>query len=146
LKQTDRVTATIDVAVDPATAFHLFTDKVDDWWVRGPHNFYNSKRAVAMRYEPGVGGRYLEVYDDASGDALEIGRITLWEPGARLIWRCSLDDTEVDIRFEATPTGTRVSLEQRIVPGGTTARFYTGWPNILAWFRDWSNRKDAAKS
>jgi hypothetical protein len=134
LKNTDRVTATIDVNVDPQSAFKIFTEDIDSWWERGPHNFYNARRAVAMRFEPGVGGRYLEVYDEATGEALEIGRITTWEPGSRLVWRCSLDDTEVDIRFEPNAGQTRITLEQRLVPGGTKANFYTGWRNILGWF------------
>ena len=61
-----------------------------------------------MRFEPGIGGRYLEIYDDRAGDALEIGRITVWEPGSRLVWRHSLNDTEVEIRFQAIPAGTRI--------------------------------------
>jgi hypothetical protein len=140
VKQIDAVTASVEVEIDPETAFRIFTAEIDAWWKRGPHNFYNSKRAVAMRFEPGVGGRYLEVYDDTTGEALEIGRITAWEPGRRLVWRMSLDDTEVDVRFEAVPGGTRVRLEQRIVPGGKTVDFYTGWHNILGWFGDWTGR------
>ena len=136
MKPTDRITASVEVAVNPQAAFHIFTAEIDAWWKRGPHNFYDSKRAVAMRFEPGVGGRYLEVYDEAKGDVLEIARITLWEPGRRLVWRMSLDDTEVDVRFEAVPGGTRVSLEQRMVAGGKKADFYSGWHNILGWFRD----------
>jgi uncharacterized glyoxalase superfamily protein PhnB len=31
-------------------------------------------------------------------------------------------------------------LEQRIVPGGTTAHFLSGWNNILGWFADWADR------
>src|SRR5918998_1093635 len=68
--------------------FHLqrepvvaLTDEIDAWWVRGPINFFDASRATAMRIEAGVGGRVLEVYDDASGDSLELGRITVWEPG-----------------------------------------------------------------
>jgi len=133
----------VDVAVDPVTAFEIFTGEIDAWWDRGPTNFYDGGRAVAKRFEPGVGGRYLEVYDDAVGDALEIGRVTVWEPGCRLVYRSSLDDTQVDIRFEAIPGGTRVVLEQRIVAGGTTAHFYSGWNNILGWFADWADRPSA---
>jgi uncharacterized glyoxalase superfamily protein PhnB len=136
MNKPDSVTASVEVAVDPETAFRIFTEEIDAWWVRGPVNFYNAARAVGKRIEPGVGGRYLEIYDDAAGDALEIGRITVWEPGRRLGYRSSLDDTEVDIRFEAIPGGTRVALEQRIIPGGKSARFLSGWANILGWFAD----------
>ena len=136
MKKPESVTASIEVRVDARTAFRIFTEEIDAWWVRGPVNFYNAARAVGMRFEPGVGGRYLEIYDDAAGEMLEIGRITLWEPGRRLVYRSSLDDTEVDIRFEATSFGTRVAVEQRIVQGGKTAHFLSGWPNILGWFAD----------
>ncbi len=141
MSQPDRVNASIEVAVDPQTAFKIFTEEIDAWWERGPHNFWDGGRALATRFEPGVGGRYLEVYDNA-GDVLEIGRITLWEPGSRLVWRMSHDDTEVDIRFEAIAGGTRVLLEQRLVPSGTKAHFYSGWPNILAWFAERADRPD----
>jgi len=74
MKKTDRVTASVEVSVDPETAFRIYTEEIDAWWVRGPVNFFDGGRAAAMRFEPGVGGRYLEVYDDAAADALEIGR------------------------------------------------------------------------
>jgi uncharacterized glyoxalase superfamily protein PhnB len=146
LTQANSVTAKVDVAVDPNTAFKIFTDEIDSWWDRGPTNFYDGARAIEKRFESGVGGRYLEVYDDATSDALEIGRITVWEPGKRLVFRHSLNDTEVDVRFEAIPTGTRVVLEQRLVPGGTKAEFNSGWHNILGWFADWADRPAAART
>src|SRR5260370_36521396 len=40
------------------------------------------------------------------------------------------------MRFEAITGGTRVLLEPRLVPGGTTAHFLSGWENILGWFGD----------
>jgi len=137
------VRAQVDVRVDPGTAFEIFTSEIDSWWKRGPHNFYDSKRAKAMRFEPGVGGRYLEIYDEATGDALEIGRITVWEPGRRLVWRCSLDDTEIEVRFDTIEGGTRVLLEQRLVQGGTKAHFYSGWDHILSWFADFARAQSA---
>ena len=135
----DCVKTQVEVAIDPATAFDIFTGQIGQWWKRGPRNFYDSKRAVAMRFEPGIGGRYLEVYDDTKGDVLEIGRITVWEPGKRLVWRMSLDDTEVVVRFDANSTGTLVTLEQHFVPSGTTSNLYTGWRNILGWFKEWGD-------
>jgi hypothetical protein len=58
-------TASVEVAADPGTAFRAFTEEIDLWWVRNPINFWDSGRVTAMRIEPGVGGRVLEVY---SGD------------------------------------------------------------------------------
>ena len=132
--------AAIEVAVEPMSAFAAFTDEIDSWWVRGPINFFDSGRAVAMRVEPGVGGRVLEVYDDARGDALELGRIEVWEPGARLKYRSLVDDTEVDVRFDAVEGGTRVSVTQALVPDGERALYF--WPNVLRWLVPWCDARD----
>jgi uncharacterized glyoxalase superfamily protein PhnB len=137
------ITSTVDVAVDPGTAFVAFTDELDLWWVRGPINFYDSGRAVAMRCEPGVGGRLLEVYDDATDDARELGRITVWEPGARLAWQSAHDDVEVEVFFEPSPDGTTVRVEARI-PAGGEDRGGTAWVRVLPWFGRWCARRDAA--
>jgi uncharacterized glyoxalase superfamily protein PhnB len=125
--------AAIKVTVDPMSAFTAFTDEIDSWWVRGPINFFDSGRAVAMRIESGVGGRVLEVYD---GDALELGRITVWEPGVQLAYRSLVDDTEVDVRFDAVEDGTRVRVTQTLLPGGEKALYF--WPNVLHWLALWS--------
>lgn len=74
-------TSQVEVAVDPLTAFTAFTEELDLWWVRGPINAYDSGRLVAMRCEPGVGGRIMEVYNADSGEGLELARITAWELG-----------------------------------------------------------------
>src|SRR6476661_2315209 len=77
--QDTMVSSEVEVAVDPDTAFAAFTQELDLWWVRGPINHFAGGRALAMRCEPGVGGRLLEVYED---DALELGRVGLPGPGA----------------------------------------------------------------
>jgi uncharacterized glyoxalase superfamily protein PhnB len=132
--------AEVQVAVEPMTAFTAFTDEIDAWWVRGPINFFDSGRAVAMRIEPGVGGRVLEVYDEARGDVLELGRITAWEPGAQLTYRSLVDDTQVDVRFDAVEGGTRVSVTQMLLPDGERALYF--WPNVLQWLVGWCERRD----
>jgi uncharacterized glyoxalase superfamily protein PhnB len=131
--------ASVEVAVDPTTAFAAFTHEIDAWWVRGPINFFDSGRAVAMRIEPGVGGRVLEVYDDARDEVLELGRITVWKPGAQLIYRSLVDDTEVDVRFDAVEGGTRVSVTQILISGGERALYF--WPNVLQWLVPWCERR-----
>ena len=45
--------ATVEVGVDPATAFRVFTEEIDSWWVPGPINFFDSARATGMAVEPG---------------------------------------------------------------------------------------------
>jgi uncharacterized protein YndB with AHSA1/START domain/uncharacterized glyoxalase superfamily protein PhnB len=124
--------AEIEIAAEPSRVFEAFTGEIDDWWVRGPINFFDSARAVGMRIEPGVDGRVLEVYE---GDALELGRITAWEPGAHLAYRSSVDDSEVDVRFEPVEGGTRVRVTQTLVPGGE--KMFDFWPRVLSWFGSW---------
>jgi uncharacterized glyoxalase superfamily protein PhnB len=135
--------AAVKVAVDPMRAFRAFTDEIDSWWVRGPINFFDAARAVAMRIEPGVGGRVLEVYDDVLGDALELGRITVWEPGTQLTYRSLVDDTEVDVRFDPVEDGTRVRVTQTLLPDGERAFFF--WPNVLRWLVPWCDDRDGAR-
>ena len=134
--------AAVTVRAEPRRAFAAFTDEIDSWWVRGAINFFDAARAVAMRIEPGVGGRVLEVYDDVQGNALELGRITVWEPGARLTYRSLVDDTEVEVRFEAVDGGTRVSVTQTLLAGGDRALFF--WPSVLRWFVPWCDRPDGS--
>ncbi len=136
------VASEVEVGVDPATAFVAFTDEMDSWWVHGPINFYDAARALGRRVEPGVGGRLLEVYDQESGEGLETGRITVWEPGARLAWTSSLDDVVVEVTFTATTAGTRVRVEARIPDGGQD-RGGTSWVRVTpAWFGAWCARRD----
>ena len=56
-RQARTVASEVTVGVDPQTAFAVFTDEINLWWVRGPINFYDSARAVAMRWSPGDDGR-----------------------------------------------------------------------------------------
>ena len=134
-------TASVEVAVDPATAFEIFTEEIDLWWVRGPINFVDAARATAMQIEPGVGGRILEVYSPPD-DVLELGKITDWTPGALFAYRSSVDDTETRIDFEAYDGGTRVTVVQSLVPGGTKAFYF--WPNVIHWLPAWAERRDHA--
>lgn len=125
-------TAEVEVAANPVRAFAAFTEEIDSWWVRGAINFFDAARAVAMRIEPGLDGRVLEVYED---DALELGRITAWEPGAHLVYRSSVDDSEIDVRFEPVEGGTRVRVTQTLVQGGE--KMFDFWPRTLTWFGSW---------
>ena len=111
------MTETIEVDVDPATAFQAFTDEYDQWWDHGPINAYESWRLVERRIEPGVGGRLVEDYGD---EERVLGTITVWEPGARLAWT-TRNDVTIDVTFEALAAGTRVSVTG-IVPDGADGR------------------------
>jgi uncharacterized glyoxalase superfamily protein PhnB len=134
----------VEVAVDPDAAFHAFTAELDLWWVRGPINHHDAGRALAMRCEPGVGGRLLEVYDDASGDALELARITVWEPGVRLAWQSSIDDVGTEVSFERSARGTVVRVTARI-PAGGEDRGGTSWTRVVPkWFGPWCATREQA--
>jgi uncharacterized glyoxalase superfamily protein PhnB len=130
------------VDVDPLTAFAVFTEELDLWWVRGPINNFGAGRLVAMRCEPGVGGRLLEVYDNDTGDGLELGRITDWEPGKHLGWESSIDDVRIDVHFEPTDAGTLVRLEATIPDGGIDTGG-TSWLRVTPrWLAAWIARRD----
>jgi uncharacterized glyoxalase superfamily protein PhnB len=138
------VSSEVTVGVDPSTAFSVFTDEMDLWWVRGPINFYDAARAIGMRCEPGVGGRLLELYSEDGSDALELGRITLWRPGDVLAWDSSVDDVATEVRFEPVAGGTRVTVTATIPPGGAD-RGGTSWVRVVpGWFGAWTAQRDTA--
>ncbi len=138
------VSSEVTVGVDPQTAFSVFTDEIDLWWVRGPINFFDSARAIGMRCEPGVGGRLLELYNDDASDALELGRITSWMPGELLTWDSAVDDVTVQVLFEPVATGTRVTVTATI-PAGGVDQGGTAWVRVVPrWLGAWCARRDAA--
>ncbi|MBA2254383.1 MAG: bleomycin resistance protein [Chloroflexi bacterium] len=142
MSETSSRSSEVEVSVDPGTAFTAFTDELDLWWVRGPINSYGAGKLVAMRCEQGIGGRLLEVYDEATGEGLELARITAWEPGKHLAWQSSLDDVMIDVRFDPTENGTVVRLRATIPEGGSDkggSAFIRVTPR---WFRTWVAKRD----
>jgi uncharacterized glyoxalase superfamily protein PhnB len=136
------ITSQVQVPTDPANTFVAFTEELDLWWVRGPINHWAAGRVVALRCEPGVGGRLLEVYDDSTGDALELARITAWEPGRKLAWRSSVDDVETEVTFDPAGPATIVRVTARIPDGGTD-RGGTSWTRVVPrWFPAWCEKRD----
>jgi hypothetical protein len=113
----DAVRVSTRVDVDAPTAFRVFTDEVDDWWRHGPRFRWYPERGGALRFEPGEGGRLLEVYPD--GESFEVGRIRVWDPPRRLVFGfrarnfAPSEETEVEVRFEARGDATDVSIEHR---------------------------------
>jgi uncharacterized protein YndB with AHSA1/START domain len=118
----DQARVTVLVEVEPALAFHVFTEEIDQWWRRGAKFRLSGKSHGILRLEPGVGGRLFESFSSPSGIArvIETGRVTAWEPPSRLVfeWRAANfakdEKTEVEIVFEATASGnTSVTVTHR---------------------------------
>jgi hypothetical protein len=119
LSSTDSVTVSTVVAVDPVTAFSIFTEEIGTWWKPKVRHLFREDRTGTMRFEPGPGGRLLEVYAEAPGEPFEVGRILIWVPAKHLVfeWRQGTfapnEVTQVEVRFEAVRGGTRVTIEHR---------------------------------
>jgi uncharacterized protein YndB with AHSA1/START domain len=142
------VRRTVEVAVDPKTAFAVFTERIGDWYVGGRHAWMDPDRAVGIRIEPGVGGRWLELWDADTGAGYEMGVVRAWEPGSRLVLsyrhpRLPPEPlTEIEVRFAPVDGGTRVTLEHRgwdRLPPDVVAAFLTprAWGALLRWYTNY---------
>jgi uncharacterized protein YndB with AHSA1/START domain len=138
--------AEVVVAVDPDRAFEAFTAEIDNWWKKDSPFWNDKDRRIGIRFEPHVGGRFIEVYGE-DGEGFEIGRITAWEPGKRLAYTWRQSDwpedaiTDVEITFEPVNGGTRVRMRQtgwERVPGGLEiAKGYSmGAATLLEWYAE----------
>lgn len=109
----DSARATVFVAVLPARAFAIFTEEIDAWWRRGPRYRIAGKRPGLLKFQD---GRLLEIVGEKT---YETGRVTAWEPPARLEfeWRGVNfepgESTTVEVRFAAQRDGTLVTVEHR---------------------------------
>ena len=145
--------ATAEVVVDAACddAFHAFTAEIGVWWRRGTLYWNDADRGLTIQIEPFVGGRFLEVYDLDSGEGLEVGRVTAWEPGRRLAMTWTQvgwpegSTTDVEVTFEPAGDQTRVTLRhagfERVGPAGERFRggYSMGWKEVLGWFAEYRN-------
>ena len=138
--QPQTVSSEVDVAVDPITAFTVFTEEMDLWWVRGPINFrLDGGRVVEVRCESGVGGRIIEVLDDRNGPRRSWNGLAsrCGSRGARLAWASSLDDVQTEVSFVPVDGGTRVTVEH-VVPEGGEDKGGTAWSRVVPrWFGAW---------
>jgi hypothetical protein len=154
------VRVTVTVAVDPDTAFEVFTEEIGDWYRAGVATLPRPAPATTLAFEPGlrgpnaepgVGRRLVEVRlrgpndegksggssGDGDGDVVEHARVTVWEPGRRLVF-VDRRGTEVDVRFEPATGGTRVVLEHRgldrLDPEDARKLGKFGWSRLAGWF------------
>jgi uncharacterized protein YndB with AHSA1/START domain len=103
------------VAKPPAEAFATFTAAIDTWWPLHAFSICEA-RARSCAIEPCAGGEVYEVRDD--GARFPWGHVLTWEPPKRLVfaWHPGIDPSqaqEVEVRFSADGSGTRVDLEHR---------------------------------
>ncbi|MDE2630696.1 MAG: SRPBCC domain-containing protein, partial [Alphaproteobacteria bacterium] len=102
---TSKVYVSLRVPADPLRAFEAFTQEIALWWQPGGLFQITPRGDGKLAFEPGVGGR---LFTTLQGDReFEIGRISVWEPGKRLVfkWRQATfrpeQSTEVEVRFES---------------------------------------------
>ena len=103
------------MAASQQRAFDAFVGEIGAWWKpNGLFDFTVGKHGV-LAFEPKLDGRLTETYTD--GSEFEIGRITVWEPPARVAftWRQASFapemGTEVVVTFEPVGAETRVTVE-----------------------------------
>jgi uncharacterized protein YndB with AHSA1/START domain len=138
-------TAAVEVPCDPDKAFSIFTADIGTWWRRGTYYWIDPERGLSLRFEPHVGGRLIEVYDAGSGEGHEIGRVTAWEPGERLVFTWRIPDwpdgatTVVAVAFTAVAAGTRVTIEhsgwEGLDPQLPTG-YSRGWAELLGFYAE----------
>lgn len=125
-------------------AFRRFTHGIHDWWPLTTHSVFR-ERAKACTIEVTPGGRFYETSE--SGEESVWGTVLEVDEPARLRFTWHPDRTpdtaqEVEVRFQAEGTGTRVILTHTgwdklgDKAGAMRARYNDGWEGVLARFRD----------
>jgi len=113
------VRRSVKVNAAPPKAFRVFTSGMGKWWPK-QHSLNSKSAQQDVIVEPHAGGRWYERSED--GSECEWGRVLTWEPPARVVlawqitgnWQYDRDfETEVEVRFAADGSGTRVELEHR---------------------------------
>lgn len=114
---TPRVIHEIDIDAPQIRAFSAFV-AMGRWWLRS-HSIGGTPM-VDLTIEPKAGGRWYETGED--GTTCDWGRVEVYDPPSRLllIWSITPDwtydpalETEVEVTFTPTATGTNVRLEHR---------------------------------
>lgn len=121
------------IARPPEVSFKVFCEEMCEWW---PGGFSGRDSKLFLEHE--VGGRFYERRSD--GTEYQIGRVTAYRPPSvvAFTWRApSWDETtNVEIRFSAERSGTRVDLEhsgweQDAKTEDARKNYDTGWGKIL---------------
>lgn len=141
---TSRVLVSLRVATTPERAFQAFTREIGTWWKPNALFQFTPRSPGVLSFEPELGGRFTETL--ANGKVFVIGRITAWEPGARIAftWRQATfapgQVTHVEVRFEEVGDETRVTVEHQgwdSVPPEHVARHRFPDPVFLQRHGEW---------
>jgi len=136
----DTIRRSVIVSISPERAFAAWTERVDLWWP--PSHRQHAKTDAELTFEGRVGGRLFEHAD--SGDDVEYGRVTTWDPPDVLRYEFFLGTgpdlpTDVSIRFVAVPEGTRVEVEHSAGAAGdaysrSVSGYRRAWTELLESF------------
>jgi uncharacterized protein YndB with AHSA1/START domain len=141
---TSRVFVALRVPAEPARAFEAFTREIASWWQPNGLFQITPHGDGELAFEPGAGGRLVTRLPN--GERFEIGRVSVWDPGRRLVfaWRQASfspeQSTEVEVLFEPVGEETRVSIEHRAwdtIPQRHAARHGLPEPLTLQRAADW---------
>lgn len=132
-----RKTVTVECAVEEA--FRVFTAGADSWWPVDTHSIHG-ERVREIVFEQHEGGSVYEVSED--GDRGHWATVLVWEPPDRLVLAWNILErepvaTELEVRFVAEGSATRVDLEHRgwdAVPQGAPEKresYDSGWEHVL---------------
>ena len=133
-----RKTVTVDCVVEEA--FRVFTADATSWWPVATHSI-NGRDVRRGRLRGARGRRGLR--GDGGRREGPLGDRVVWEPPSRLVLAWNILEreavpTEVEVRFLAEGTGTRVELEHRgweaiaEKAAGKRDNYDNGWGQVLA--------------
>jgi uncharacterized protein YndB with AHSA1/START domain len=153
---TSRVLVALRVKASPQRAFDVFTQEIGSWWTANDLFRFTPRSPGKVEFEPprgGEQGRFVETLPN--GKVFEVGRVSVWAPGEKLVfgWRQATfapdQATEVEVTFEAVGDETRVTVEHRgwdSVPSAHVAKH--GFPEQVFLRRHaewWADLLDAMK-
>ncbi|MBI5940337.1 MAG: SRPBCC domain-containing protein [Caulobacterales bacterium] len=137
-----RVMTALRVKATPLRAFEAFTAEIGQWWKPNSLFAFTPRAPGVLSFE----GRERLIETREGGKVFEIGKVTVWEPGARLVfgWRqaafTSDMATEVEVLFEAVGEETRVTVNHvgwDSVPTEHVAKHGFPEPVFLARHGEW---------
>ncbi|MFA7261578.1 MAG: SRPBCC domain-containing protein [Caulobacter sp.] len=115
-----RVLVSLRVRATPARAFEAFTAEIGQWWTPNDLFAFTPRAPGVLSFD----GRERLIETREGGKVFEIGRVTVWEPGARLVvgWRQASFTpdmaTRVEVTFEPVGDETRVTVS------------HSGWDSV----------------